>query len=93
MKKNNVIGYSNNAMAFSMKGLPDVIVHYKGGRSAFAEIKESGDRLSGVQKERIRQLRALGFYVEVVRSIDDVKKFVYNVAKGVKNAEDDERIS
>lgn len=94
--RDKALAYSINAMAFSLKGLPDIVVHIKGGRSMFAEIKEVGDRLSGVQKERIRQLRELGFHVSIIKNIDDVKDFVYNVSKGVEygqKSKDDDRVS
>jgi hypothetical protein len=59
----------------AMTGMPDRLVLLPGGRVYWVETKRpEGGRLSAVQAYRHRQLRALGFSVEICRSADDVDK-------------------
>jgi hypothetical protein len=52
-------------------GFPDLIVWAKFPRVGFIEVKAAKGRLSEAQEREIAQLRADGFPVAVVRSVDD----------------------
>lgn len=51
-------------------GVPDRLVLFPGGRCSFVELKASGQKPRALQVKRIRDLRALGFTVLIVDSIE-----------------------
>lgn len=57
-------------------GAPDRLVLLPGGRVAFAELKAPGGRVRPLQEKRLKDLRALGFYAEVVDSPEEIKAFI-----------------
>jgi hypothetical protein len=54
-----------------LAGLPDLGVMWPAGRTGWLEIKADGGRLTDLQRACHEDLRALGFSVETVRSIDE----------------------
>ena len=57
-------------------GDPDLRLSLPGGRTVFLEVKSDKGRVSEAQMYVHNKLRALGFGVYVVRSIDDVRKVI-----------------
>ncbi len=55
-----------------MNGMPDRIVLLPGGRIGFVELKAPGKKPRPVQKNRIRQLRRLGFYATVIDGVNQI---------------------
>ena len=64
-------------------GWPDRLILLPGGKAAFAELKCAGGSLSQIQKERIKELRAMGFEAWILWSRDDVD-FYINYRKGLR---------
>lgn len=58
----------------SMKGLPDRMVLLPNGVLFFAEIKATGKRARALQNFVHKKLRALGFDVYIIDSIEMVKE-------------------
>lgn len=46
-------------------GFPDLMT-LKGGKASFIEVKRPGERTRPLQEYRIKELRALGFEVEIL---------------------------
>jgi Holliday junction resolvase len=65
----------NHGSAYSLKGLPDVLV-IKGGRAAWMEVKRPGHDATRVQEHRMRELAKVGCPVTVVRSVGDAREFL-----------------
>ena len=57
-------------------GVPDRIVLMPGGIIIFVELKAPGKKLRAMQEYRAKELRALGFRVECIDSIDKIKELV-----------------
>jgi hypothetical protein len=57
-------------------GAPDRIVLMPGGHVAFVELKAPGGRVRPLQWKRIDELRAMGFHVAVINSVDGVDDFI-----------------
>lgn len=57
-------------------GVPDRIVLLPHGRIFFIELKAPGEKPRPIQNKRIKELRALGFRVEIIDSIEKVLEFV-----------------
>lgn len=62
-----------------MSGVPDRIVLLPQGRVVFIELKAPGQKLRAIQKYRAKELRALGFRVEVIDSIEKLLVFISEV--------------
>lgn len=60
-------------------GVPDRIVLIPGGRTYFIELKAPGKKLRAIQEYRAKELRALGFEVRVIDSIEEVDSFIEEV--------------
>ncbi|MDA0817552.1 MAG: VRR-NUC domain-containing protein [Planctomycetota bacterium] len=65
----------NHGNAYSLKGLPDVLV-IKEGRAAWMEVKRPGEDPTRIQLHRMRDLAAAGCPVAVVRSAGDAREFL-----------------
>jgi Holliday junction resolvase len=65
----------NHGNAYSLKGLPDVLV-IKDGRAAWMEVKRPGHDATRVQEHRMRELAKVGCPVTVVRSVGDAREFL-----------------
>jgi hypothetical protein len=59
-----------------VKGLPDRICLFPGGRIAFAEVKTTGQKPTKKQGQIHRKLIALGFAVEVIDTTEKINKFI-----------------
>lgn len=57
-------------------GYPDRLVLMPGGRAYFAELKSAGKKPTRLQRLRYEELRALGFEVAVVDSVETLDKFL-----------------
>lgn len=58
-------------------GVPDIIIHFKGGKSIFIELKSGKGRLSDHQKTVHEILKGFGYRVEVISAdtpMDAVKQ-------------------
>ena len=62
-----------------MSGVPDRIVLLPHGRIIFIELKAPGEELRPLQYFRAKELRALGFEVRCIDSIDGVKALISEV--------------
>lgn len=58
------------------RGVPDRICLMPGGKVYFVEMKAPNGVLSPIQKKRIKELKSLGFIVEVLASEEDVDRFM-----------------
>lgn len=56
----------------SFAGMPDRLVLLPGGIFAFVELKAPGENPRPLQKARHKKLRALGFKVYVIDSVDGI---------------------
>ena len=59
-----------------MDGMPDRLVLLPGARLAFVEVKAPGKKPRPLQLHRHEQLRALGFRVYVLDSVEQIKPLV-----------------
>jgi hypothetical protein len=57
-------------------GVPDRLILFPGGRTVFVELKRPGEHLRPLQEKRAAELRALGFKVYCIDSIETVRGFV-----------------
>ena len=74
----------NNGMCIKLLcdqliGLPDRLCLFPGHKIAFVELKTSGQKPRRIQAYMHKKLRALGFRVEVIDSVEDVTKFVEDI--------------
>lgn len=63
-------------------GVPDRMVCLPGGRLVFVELKTESGRLTPVQQAQIGYLKTLGQDVRVLYGIDDVERFIDEMANG-----------
>lgn len=71
----------NNGMCIKLLcnhilGLPDRLCLFPGGKLAFVELKTTGEKPKRIQIFMHKKLRALGFRVEVIDTIEGVINFV-----------------
>ena len=71
----------NNGMCIKLLcnhilGLPDRLCLFPGGKLAFVELKTTGEKPKRIQIFMHKKLRALGFRVEVIDTVDGVIEFV-----------------
>ena len=74
----------NNGMCIKLLcdqliGLPDRLCLFPNHKMAFVETKTTGQKPRRIQAYMHKKLRALGFRVEVIDSIEGVNKFVENI--------------
>ena len=55
-------------------GWPDLLVLQPGGHALFIEVKQPKGALTALQKRRLDQLKAFGFKVFVMRSMEDLEE-------------------
>ncbi len=60
-------------------GVPDRLLLFMGGKVAFCELKAPGQRPRPLQLRRIAQLRALGFRVYVVDSVEKIGEMLHEI--------------
>ena len=68
----NMGGISPKFVSPGLDGMPDRIVLLPGGHMAFVEVKAPGRKPRPLQTARHRLLRALGFRVYVLDSIEQI---------------------
>jgi hypothetical protein len=61
-----------------MSGIPDRLVLFK-SIAIFVELKAPGEKLRPIQEHRAKEIRALGFRVECIDSIEKVDSFVLDL--------------
>lgn len=71
----------NNGMCIKLLcdqliGLPDRMCLFPGHKIAFVELKTTGRKPKRIQAYMHKKLRALGFRVEVIDTVEDVISFV-----------------
>lgn len=71
----------NNGMCIKLLcnhilGLPDRLCLFPGGKLAFVELKTTGEKPKRIQIFMHKKLRALGFRVEVIDTVEGVINFV-----------------
>lgn len=59
-----------------MIGLPDRLCLFKDGRLAFVELKTTGEKPRRIQEIVHNKLRALGFRVYVIDTLEGVSEFI-----------------
>ena len=77
--KNEVEKIGGKALKFispGVTGIPDRIVLLPGGKIIFIELKVPGKKLSPIQEYRAKELRALGFDVRCIDSVEKIKEFI-----------------
>lgn len=58
------------------RGMPDRLILMPNGKIGFAEIKTTGKKPTGLQKVAHKQLRELGFKVEVIDKPEQIEEFL-----------------
>lgn len=61
-----------------MSGIPDRLVLFK-GIAIFVELKAPGEKLRALQEYRAKELKALGFRVEMIDTVEKVGRFVLDL--------------
>ena len=74
----------NNGMCIKLLcdqliGLPDRLCLFPNHKIAFVELKTTGQKPRRIQVYIHKKLRALGFRVEVIDSIEGVEQFINNI--------------
>ena len=64
-------------------GVPDRIVVLPGISPVFVELKTETGRLSSLQNVQIKKLKDLGQDVRVLYGLEDVKRFLEEIQKGI----------
>ncbi|WP_049041155.1 VRR-NUC domain-containing protein [Clostridium sporogenes] len=62
-----------------VSGVPDRIVLLPQGRIIFIELKALGKKPRPIQKYRIKELKALGFRVEIIDSIEGINNIIEEI--------------
>lgn len=57
-------------------GVPDRLVLLPNGKLIFIELKAPGQKARKLQEYRHKKLRKLGFRVEIIDSLEGVKRFI-----------------
>ena len=77
--KRKVEAVGGKALKFSSPGwagAPDRLVLLPGGRLVFVELKAPGKKPRPIQLKRHEELKALGFEVVVIDSLEGVEEFI-----------------
>jgi len=86
LKSIGVWEYKVLGTAYSRSGIPDLLCCYRGFFIGF-EVKVPGGKPSKLQEYEIEQIRKSGGSAGIVYSIDDVKKAIEAIDKGLENLE------
>ncbi|MEG2412874.1 MAG: VRR-NUC domain-containing protein [Clostridium sp.] len=62
-----------------VSGVPDRIILLPQGKMIFVELKAPGKKLRALQEYRVKELRALGFRVEIIDTIEKVDMLIKEV--------------
>ncbi len=71
-------GWSIKLIPDLVAGLPDRLCLLPGGRVVFVEVKSTGRKPTKIQKFIHAKLRDLGFCVEVIDKIEQIKDLIEN---------------
>ena len=74
----------NNGMCIKLlcdqlTGLPDRLCLFPGHKIVFVELKTTGRKPRRIQAYMHKKLRALGFRVEVIDTVEGVNKFIEDI--------------
>ena len=74
----------NNGMCIKLlcdqlTGLPDRLCLFPGHKIVFVELKTTGKKPRRIQAYMHKKLRALGFRVEVIDTVEGVNKFIEDI--------------
>ncbi len=69
--------WKTHGAQYSVAGIPDIIVCYKGQFIAF-EVKSATGKPTKLQEVTIDKIRKAGGIAAVIRSVDEVKKVIEN---------------
>lgn len=69
-------GWSVKLLSTYVKGLPDRLLLFSGGRVAFAEVKTTGKKANKMQTVIHEKLKKLGFTVVVLDSSEAINQFL-----------------
>lgn len=69
-------GWCIKLICTHITGLPDRLCLMPGGKMAFAELKTTGKKPTPIQKAVHSKLRAMGFEVEVIDTLEGVMRFI-----------------
>lgn len=61
------------------RGCPDCYVWWKGGKSAFIEVKAEGDRYSKLQEREVARMQDAGIPVYTVSTIEGIDMIVSEI--------------
>ena len=85
--KNEVEKIGGKALKFVSPGtigIPDRIVLLPGGKIIFIELKAQGKKLRPMQEYRAKELRALGFDVRCIDSVEGIMELIEEVNGNAK---------
>ncbi|TVS29813.1 PDDEXK family nuclease [Corynebacterium sanguinis] len=63
----------------SMVGLPDRLILLPGGKTAFVELKQAGQKPRPIQTRRHEQLTALGHQVRTLDNTHDIPGLIHEI--------------
>lgn len=66
-------------LSYHMVGLPDRLCLFPGYKIAFVELKTTGQKPRKIQAYMHNKIRALGFRVEVIDTVQGVINFIENI--------------
>ena len=81
-------GKAKKFVSPGMSGMPDRIVLLPGGKIIFVETKAPGKKLRALQEYRAKELRGLGFRVEMIDTLEKIDLFIKEVIGSVKSKSD-----
>ena len=74
VRKAGGVAYKLNSL--TANGLPDRLVLFPGGKTAFVELKAPGKQMRPLQVKRRRQLQLLGFPVLCIDRLSQIEPFI-----------------
>jgi hypothetical protein len=80
--KKEILKIGGKALKFvspGVTGVPDRIVLLPHGRIIFIELKAPGEKPSPIQEYRAKELRALGFDVRCIDSVEKIRELIKEV--------------
>lgn len=71
-------------VSLGVAGIPDRLVLAPGGRALFVELKQAGKGLRPLQRKRIKNLRSLGFFADLIAGPDEIDPVIARMKKYVE---------
>lgn len=76
-------GKSMKWVSPGLRGVPDRIILFPGGRIFFVEMKAPGKSLRPLQEKRKREIETLGFRIYKIDSVEDINTLLEMVTNGI----------